>query len=69
MVDGEYKANIFNSLNISIGTVIRTPEILKFVPDYPKTKYLCKHNKKLLFVIRYVTDRYIRVNKCMIKQF
>ena len=30
--------DIFKSLNINIGTVIKNPEILKFVPDNFKTK-------------------------------
>ena len=30
--------DIFKSLNINIGTVIKNPEILKFVPDHLKTK-------------------------------
>ena len=38
MVDSEYSKNIYKSLNISIGTVTRNPEMLKFVPDHLKTK-------------------------------
>ena len=50
---------ICKSVKISIGTVIKNPEMLKFVPDYLKTKKICKCTvKKLLFVIRYVPDRY-----------
>ena len=30
--------DIFKSLNISIGTAMKNPEMLKFVPDYLKTK-------------------------------
>ena len=30
--------DIYKSSNISIETVIKNPEILKFVPDNPKTK-------------------------------
>ena len=29
---------IYKSLNISIGTVMKNPEMLKFVPDHLKTK-------------------------------
>ena len=29
-------------LNISIGTVMKNPETLKFVPDHLKTKKMCK---------------------------
>ena len=38
MVDSEYNTNIYKSLNISIGTIMRNPEILKFVPGHLKTK-------------------------------
>ena len=51
--------NIYESLNISIGTVMKNPEMLKFVPDHPKTKKMGKPAvKELPFVIRYVPDRY-----------
>ena len=38
MVGSEYSTNIFKSLNISIGTVIRFLGKLKFVLDYLKTE-------------------------------
>ena len=54
MVDS---VDIYKSLNISIGTVMRNPEMVKFVPDHLKTKKICKHAvKKLPFVIKYVPD-------------
>ena len=34
------------SLNISIRTVIKNPEMLKFVPDHVKSKKMCKHTVK-----------------------
>ena len=37
MVDSEYSMNINKSIKISIGTVMRNPEILKFIPDHLKT--------------------------------
>ena len=44
---------------LTIGIVMKIPEILKFVPDQLKTKKMCKHAvKKLNFVIRYVLDQY-----------
>ena len=44
------------SLIINIETVIKNPEMLKFVPDYLKT--LCNYAvKKLPFVIRYASDQ------------
>ena len=30
--------NVYKSLNINIGTVMKNPEMLKFVPDHVKTK-------------------------------
>ena len=32
--------DIYKSLNICIGTVMKNPEMLKFVPDHLKTKKL-----------------------------
>ena len=37
---------IYKSLNINIGTVKKNPEMLKFLPDYLKTKKICKHAVK-----------------------
>ena len=69
MVDSKYNMDIYKSIKINIGTVIKNPELLKFVPDHLKTKKLCKHAvKKLPFVIRYVPDQY-RLNKCVIELF
>ena len=43
--------NMYKSLNISIGTVMKSSEILKFVPDHLKTKKVGKHAvKKLPFL-------------------
>ena len=51
--------DIFKSLNISIGTVTKNPEMLKFVPDHLKPKNMCKHAvKKLLCLSRYVPGQY-----------
>ena len=51
--------NAYKFLNISIGTVMKNPEILKFVPDHLKTKKMCKHAiKKLPDLLRYVPDQY-----------
>ena len=38
MDDSECNMNIYKSSNISTGTVMRNPEILKFVPGHLKTK-------------------------------
>ena len=45
--------------NISIGAIMKNPEILRSVPDHLKTKKMCKHAvRKLSFLTRYVPDRY-----------
>ena len=49
--------DVSKSLNISIGTVMKNPEMLKFIPDHLKTKKMCKHTvKKLPYLLRYVPD-------------
>ena len=41
---GIYKKNIaFKSLDNSIGTILKNPEMIKFVPDNLKTKKMCKY--------------------------
>ena len=41
---------IYQSVNISVETVMKNPGMLKFVPDHLKTKKMCKHAvKKLTF--------------------
>ena len=51
--------DIYKSLNINIGTIMKNPEILKFVPDHLKTKKMCKHAvKKLHYLLIYVPERY-----------
>ena len=34
--------NIYKSLNIGVGKVMKNPEMLKFVPNHLKTKKMCK---------------------------
>ena len=68
MVDNEYNMDIYKSVKISIGVVMRNPNMLKFVPDHLKTKKMCKHEvKKLRFINMFLID--IRHNKCVIKLF
>ena len=44
---------------INIGEIIKDPDMLEFVPYHLKTKKMCKHTvKKLLFLVKYVPDRY-----------
>ena len=60
--------DIYKSVKISIGVVMRNPNMLKFVPDHLKTKKMCKHEaKKLRFINMFLID--IRHNKCVIKLF
>ena len=47
----------YGSLDISIRTVMKNPEMIKFVPDHLKIKHMCNYAvKKLPSVIRYVPD-------------
>ena len=60
---------IYKSLNINIGTVMKNPEMLKFVPDHLRTKKMCNYAvKKLPYLLRYVPDRY-KTKKCVIELF
>ena len=58
MVDSWYSTdNYKNSRKISIGSLIKNPETIRFFPDHLKTKTVCKHAVKTLpFVTRYVPD-------------
>ena len=65
IVDSENSMDIYKSLKISIGTVLKNPEMLKFVPDHLKTKEMYKHAvKNLPFVIRYDLDQYKTQQMC-----
>ena len=49
--------DIYESLNINIGTVIKNSEMLKFLPDHLKTKKMCNHTiKKVPYLLGYVPD-------------
>lgn len=51
-VDSENNHNNFKTLKLSIETIIKNTEMLKFVPHHLKTKKSCKNaGKKLLLVI------------------
>ena len=61
--------DICTSLNISIGTEMKNPEMLKFVTGHFKSKKMCKDAvKKSRYLLRYVSIN-IRLNKCVIKLF
>ena len=62
MVDSMH---IYKSLNITIETVIKNPEMLKFVPDHLNTKKMCRHAvRKLPYLLRYVPDQYKTQQMC-----
>ena len=49
--------DIYKSVKISIGTIMKNPEISKFYPDHFKTKKMCINAvKKLPHLLRYVPD-------------
>ena len=50
---------IYKYLSISIGTVMKNPEMLKFVPDHLKTKRYV-----LTYLLRYVSNRYKTQQMC-----
>ena len=61
--------NIYQSLNINIGTVMKSSQVLKFHADHLKTKKMFKYAvKNLPYLLRYVSDQY-KTNKCVIKLF
>ena len=56
MVDSK---NVYKSLNINIGTVMKNPQMLKFVLVCLKTIKVCQHaEKKLPCLLRHVPDQY-----------
>ena len=58
MVDSEYSPDNYEPLKISIGSITKNLEMLRFVADHLKTKKMCKHAiKKLGFVMRFIPDR------------
>ena len=53
-------------LNISIGTVVKNPEILKFVPGYLKTKTYLSMQLKNCPIYYDMFQINIGLNKCVI---
>ena len=43
MVDSEYSTDGYKSSKISIGAMIKDPEMLRLLPNYLETKKICKH--------------------------
>ena len=65
MVVSEYSAGNNKSLKLNIRSILKNPEILKFVPDNLKVKSMCNYTvKKLPIVIRYASDQYKTVEMC-----
>ena len=65
IVHSECSTDIYKSVKISIETVMRNSEMLKFVPYHLKTKKMCKNAvTKLPSVTRYVSDRYMTQQMC-----
>ena len=59
MVDTEYSTDKYKSSKISIGAIMKNPEMLRLVPDHLQTKKMWKLAvKKLPFVITYVPGQY-----------
>ena len=53
MVNSENSPDNYKTLKVELGTIIKNPEILKFVLDHLNTKKVCKKAvKKLLFIVR-----------------
>ena len=53
MVNSEYSIHTYKPVKISIGTVMRNPEMLKFLPDHRNIKKMCRHAfKKLPYLLR-----------------
>ena len=55
-----YSIDIYQSLKIDTGTVMKNLEIIKFIHDHLKTKKMRKNAvKKLHYLLRYVPNRYM----------
>ena len=64
--------DVYKSLNISIGRVMKNPEMLKFVSDHLEIKKMCKHAVKEItlsikisypYLINLILSISIRLNK------
>ena len=57
--------DIYRSLNIHIGAVMKNQEILKLVSDHLKTIKMCKHAvRKLPYQLKYVPDQFKTQQMC-----
>ena len=69
MVDSEYNMDIYKSVKVSTGTVMRIPEMLKLVSDHLKTKKCVSMQLKNYLFYKDMFLINIRLIKCVIKQF
>ena len=57
--------DVYMSIDISTGTVIKNSEILKFFPDHLKIKTMCTHAvEELPYLLRYVPDGFKTQQRC-----
>ena len=57
--------DIYKSLNINIGTVMKNPKILKFIPVILKLKRCVSMQLKIFpYLLRYVPDQYKTQQMC-----
>ena len=43
MVDSKHSSDNYKTSKVSIGAIIKDPEMLRFVPDHFKNKKICKN--------------------------
>ena len=62
--------DIYKSFNVSVGTVMKNAEMLKFVLDHFKTIKMCMNAvKRINLSIKIKLLNKVRINKCVIKLF
>ena len=65
MVDSEYGTDNYKSSKISIGAIIKNPEMLQFVPDHLNIKKMWKIELQNWFLwYRYVPDQHKNQKMC-----
>ena len=62
--------DIYKSFNVSVGTVMKNAEMLKFVLDHFKTIKMCMNAvKRINLSTKIKLLNKVRINKCVIKLF
>ena len=65
MDDSENNPENYKTQKISIGAMIKSPEMLTLFLDHLKTKKMCKNAvKRLSFVLKYAPDQYKTKKMC-----